>query len=65
MGLELLAHRVELGEHLGHRLFHRRLALAGGLAGRSGQRQRGADAGNDILTLGVDQILAIETVLAS
>ena len=65
MGLELRAHRVELGEHLGHRLFHRRLALAGGLARRPGQRQRGADAGNDILALGVDQILAIEAVLTS
>ena len=64
MGLELRAHSIQLTEHLWHRLFHRQLGLASGLAGGLGQRQRRADAGDDVLALGVDQIFPVKAVLA-
>ena len=64
MRLELRANPVELREHLRHRLFHRRVIAAASLARRPCQRQRGADPGDDILALGIDQIFAVEAVLA-
>src|SRR6185437_325325 len=64
MALEPVADRFQFGEGLRHRLFHRRLLGALALAHDLGDRLRRADAGNDILALGVDEELAIEQLLA-
>ena len=58
--LELLAHLRELGEDLRHHLFHRRQRRAVGLLAGERQVLRRADAGDDVLALGVDQVLAVE-----
>ena len=64
MRLELAGGLDEFAEHLRHqRLERRRLDLAG-LAGRFGDRLRGADARNDVLALRVDEELAVERLLA-
>ncbi len=62
MALEQLADREQLLEHLRHHLFHRRQLGALGLLAGDGQMLRRADAGHDILALGIDEILAIELV---
>ena len=54
----------ELGEHLGHGLFHRGGGLAHLLAADLGQGLRGADAGDHVFALGVDQELAVQARLA-
>ena len=64
MALEQVEDAGELGEHLGHRLFHRRRLRPGLLARGPGQILRGADAGDDVLALGVDQIFAVISALA-
>ena len=50
--LQPLAHPFQLGHHLRGRL------------AQLAERQRGADAGHHVLALGVDQVLAVEDVLA-
>ena len=54
----------ELGEDDRHGLFHRGGGLAHLLAARLGQRLGRADAGDDVLALGVDQELAVQLRLA-
>ncbi len=55
---------AELGIGLRHRLLHGRLVGAGFLAGGLGDVLRGADAGDDIFALRIDQELAVKSVLA-
>jgi hypothetical protein len=62
--LEQLEHAGQLRVSLGHRLFHRRHPGPGLLARRARQVLRGADAGDDVLALGVDQPLAVIRLLA-
>ena len=57
--LEPIEHGGELGERLGHHLFHRRQAAAGRLLHGDGERLRRADAGDHVLALGIDQELAV------
>ena len=64
VALEQVEDPGQLGEHVGHRLFHRRRLGAGALARSQRQILRGADAGDDVLALGVDQIFAIISALA-
>jgi hypothetical protein len=54
MALEEVEDPGELAEHRGHRFLHRRRSGAGCLAGGAGEILRGADAGDDVLALGVD-----------
>jgi hypothetical protein len=54
----------QFGERLRHRRFHRRLVGAGTFARCFGDFLRRANAGDNVLTLGVDQELAIKTPLA-
>src|SRR5437016_7807295 len=61
-----LEHAVDAGqlvERRRHRLFHRRLAGAGLLARELGDLLRGADAGDHVFALGIDQELAVELPL--
>ena len=62
--LERAVDARQLLERLRHRAFHRRLVGAGLLPRDLGDLLRRADAGDDILALGVDQELAIEPLLA-
>ena len=64
VALEQVEHLGELGEHLGQRFLHRRRLGARFLARGTGQILRRADAGDDVLALGVDQIFAIIGALA-
>jgi hypothetical protein len=64
MAFQPVADVAELPEGLRHRLFHRRQVAAGLLARHLGQVLRRADAGDHVLALGVDQVLAVEGVLA-
>jgi hypothetical protein len=64
MGLEAIADALELGENLRHHLFERGLLRTGGNARPLGQVLRGADPGNHVLALGIDQKLAVELLLA-
>ena len=54
----------ELAVRLGHRAFHRRLRRFRGKPRLLGDVLRRADAGDDVLALGVDQELAVELLLA-
>ena len=61
VALELVAHFQQLVVGGGQRLLHADLA---GFGAGLGERLRGADAGDDVLALGVDQELAVEDVFA-
>ena len=61
---ELLDDGLELQEDLRQRLFHRERLLAHLLAGDLGQGLGRADAGDDVLALGVDEEFAVEAGLA-
>ena len=60
VALQRADHLDELAEHLRHRLLHGRRGLAHLLAADLGQALRGADAGDHVLALRVDQELAIQ-----
>ncbi len=62
MLLKDVADLCQLGIAVGEHIFHRR-QVAGLMLGLV-DRLRGADAGDDVLALGVDQVLAVEVVLA-
>ena len=64
VGFEFLDVAHELGEHLRHAFFERGFLAVGRLAFARGQRLGRADARDDVLALGVDQILAVEGGLA-
>src|SRR3989440_9987645 len=64
MALEYAVDALELLERLGHRAFHRRLVRARLRPRRFRDLLRGADAGNHILALGIDQELAVEPLVA-
>ena len=57
-------HIGKLGKHHRHRLFHRGGSRTGAFTGGARQILRRADAGNDILALGIDQIFAIGDAFA-
>ena len=56
--------RVQFLERRRHRTFHRRLVGTRFLPRDLGDLLRRADAGDDVLALGVDQELAVEPLLA-
>ena len=58
--LEELGRGDELAEHLGHQRFERGLVGMGRLSRRLGDVLRRADAGDDVLALGVDEKFAVE-----
>ena len=62
--LERAVDARQLLERRRHRVFHRRLVGAGLLARDLGDLLRRADAGDDVLALGVDQEFAVEPLLA-
>ena len=64
MALEHVVDALEFGEGLRHRLFHRRLVGSGLLSRRLADLLRRADAGDDVLALGVDEEFAVELLLA-
>ena len=61
---QALAHLVQLGEDLGHDLFHGRQAVALRFLALDGQVLRRADAGDHVLALCVHQVFAVKGVLA-
>ena len=63
MGFQPRTDSLELGKSFRHQLFHRGLFRAGCDAPLFGQRLRCADACHHILTLGIDQELAIQALL--
>jgi hypothetical protein len=64
MGFEQIEDAGEFAVHLRHRFFHRRGPGAGALAGGEGEILGGADAGDNVLALGVDEIFAVIGPLA-
>ncbi len=64
VSLEHARDALELGEGVGNRLFHGHALGARRLARALGDRLRGADAGDDVLALRIDQELAVKCALA-
>src|SRR5690554_1859086 len=64
MFLQQRTYLAKLLEDLGHHLFHGRQVRTLLLTATNGNRLRRANTGDHVLTLSVDQILAIETVFA-
>ena len=64
VGFQLVANGDEFGVQRGQDLFHRRQIGAHRVLLGEAERLRRADAGDHVLALGVDQVFAIEQVLA-
>ena len=63
MFLEQIADAVEFIVDLGHRIFERLQMSVLGTLGGIVQRVRGADTGNDVFALCVDQPFSVELVV--
>ena len=64
VALEAALDALKRGKSLRQRLFHRRLVGVGRFPSGLGDFLRCADAGDDVLALGVDQIFAVKLLLA-
>ena len=64
MPLKPAAHLYQVGVDIRQRAFHRSKVRSGDRFFRLGQRLRGADSGNHVFPLGVEQEFAVEAVVA-